>query len=86
LPAPWLSELTPAERRVALLAATGMSYKEIARQLQRSFSTVDHQLRSVRTKLGVASTGRLVRMLSAGPRYACGPSDRSEAPDAASGS
>ena len=59
-----LALLTPAERRVANLAATGMSYKEIARKLDRSFSTVDHQLRSVRTKLGVPSTGRLVRLLS----------------------
>jgi DNA-binding CsgD family transcriptional regulator len=59
-----LAELTPAERKVALLVATGMSYKEIARHLNRSFSTVDHQLRSVRTKLGVRSTSRLVRLLS----------------------
>jgi DNA-binding CsgD family transcriptional regulator len=59
-----LRDLTPAERRVARLAATGMSYKEIARQLNRSFSTVDHQLRSVRRKLGVRSTGRLVRILT----------------------
>jgi len=62
-PAP-LSQLTPAERRVAQLAAAGMSYKEIARHLNRSFSTVDHQLRSIRMKLGVASTGRLIRVLS----------------------
>jgi DNA-binding CsgD family transcriptional regulator len=59
-----LAELTPAERKVALLVATGMSYKEIARHLNRSFSTVDHQLRSVRTKLGVRSTSRLVRLLA----------------------
>jgi len=85
-PPSWLSELTPAERRVAQLAATGMSYKEIARRLQRSFSTVDHQLRSIRTKLGVASTGRLVRMLSAGQGYACGVSATPEAPDAVKGS
>jgi len=60
-----LGLLTPAERRVALLAATGMSYKEIARQLDRSFSTVDHQLRSVREKLGVRSASQLVRILNA---------------------
>ena len=60
-----LRRLTPAERRVALLAATGMSYKEIARQLDRSFSTVDHQLRSVREKLGVRSASQLVRILNA---------------------
>ncbi|WP_430423254.1 helix-turn-helix transcriptional regulator [Methylibium petroleiphilum] len=56
--------LTPAERTVAALAAKGMSYKEIARHLNRSLSTVDHQLRSVREKLGVRSKGRLVRMLA----------------------
>jgi DNA-binding CsgD family transcriptional regulator len=58
-----LRDLTPAERRVAELAATGMSYKEIARRLNRSFSTIDHQLRSVRRKLGARSAGRLVRIL-----------------------
>jgi DNA-binding CsgD family transcriptional regulator len=59
-----LRYLTPAERRVAELAATGMSYKEIARRLNRSFSTIDHQLRSVRRKLGAPSAGRLVRKLA----------------------
>jgi DNA-binding CsgD family transcriptional regulator len=59
-----LRHLTPAERRVAELAATGMSYKEIARRLDRSFSTIDHQLRSVRSKLGARSAGRLVRKLA----------------------
>ncbi len=59
-----LDGLTPAERSVAALAAKGMSYKEIARQLNRSLSTVDHQLRSVRDKLGVRSKGRLVRALA----------------------
>jgi DNA-binding CsgD family transcriptional regulator len=60
-----LRGLTPAERKVAQLAATGLSYKEIARRLDRSFSTVDHQLRSVREKLGVRSAGQLVRILNA---------------------
>jgi DNA-binding CsgD family transcriptional regulator len=56
--------LTPAERTVARFAADGLSYKEIARLLDRSFSTVDHQLRSVRSKLGVSSTARMVNLLS----------------------
>jgi DNA-binding CsgD family transcriptional regulator len=59
-----LGQLTPAERRVARLVAAGMSYKEIARRLDRSLSTVDHHLRSVRSKLGARSTTRLVRMLA----------------------
>lgn len=61
---PSLAQLTAAELRVARMVAKGMSYKEIARALNRSFSTVDHQLRSVRDKLGVSSTARLVRMLA----------------------
>ncbi|WP_428424330.1 LuxR C-terminal-related transcriptional regulator [Methylibium sp.] len=59
-----LDGLTPAERNVAALAGKGLSYKEIARQLNRSLSTVDHQLRSVRDKLGVHSKGRLMHVLS----------------------
>lgn len=59
-----IEDLTPAELRVAMLAATGMSYKEIARSLSRSFSTVDHQLRSIRRKLGVQSCARLARLLA----------------------
>jgi len=56
--------LTPAELRLARLAATGMTYKEIARHLNRSFSTVDHHLRSIREKLGVSSAPKLVTQLS----------------------
>lgn len=62
-----LDGLTPAERTVVRLAADGLSYKEIARRLDRSFSTVDHQLRSARHKLGVHSTARLVRLVAAAP-------------------
>ncbi|MBB3178687.1 LuxR C-terminal-related transcriptional regulator [Variovorax sp. Sphag1AA] len=64
-PPPAVAGLTPAELKVARMAATGMSYKEIARELGRSFSTVDHQLRSARDKLGVASTARLASVLAA---------------------
>lgn len=56
--------LTDAELRVAQLALDGCSYKEIAHRLERSWSTVDHQLRSLRGKLGVNSTAKLVRELS----------------------
>ena len=61
---PALAGLTSAELKIARMVARGMSYKEIARELNRSFSTVDHQLRSVRDKLGAPSTARLVRMLA----------------------
>jgi DNA-binding CsgD family transcriptional regulator len=59
--------LTAAERKVATLVATGLSYKEVARSLGRSLSTIDHQLRSIRRKLGVSSTARLVHLLSERP-------------------
>lgn len=61
--AAWAS-LTPTERRVALLIAHGVTYKEVARRLNRSLSTVDHHLRSIRYKLGVTSTSRLVHLLN----------------------
>jgi DNA-binding CsgD family transcriptional regulator len=64
LPPPDLGALTPAELKVAHLASTGLTYKEIARHLDRSLSTVDHQLRAIRDKLGVRSTARLVHVLS----------------------
>jgi DNA-binding CsgD family transcriptional regulator len=74
---PLLAKLTPAERRVAELVAAGLSYKEIARRLDRSVSTIDHQLRSVRFKLGARSNSRLVRLLA---------DQLAAAPQAASGS
>ncbi len=59
-----LAELTPSETEVARLVAKGMSYKEIARLRGRSFSTIDHQLRSIREKTGTASTSALIHLLS----------------------
>ena len=59
-----LPGLTAAESRVAQLVLAGCSYKEIARKLDRSCSTIDHQLRSIRAKLGVNSTAKLVRELN----------------------
>jgi DNA-binding CsgD family transcriptional regulator len=56
--------LTAGELEVAGLVVTGMSYKEIAVRLNRSFSTVDHRLRAIREKLGARSTARMIVMLS----------------------
>jgi DNA-binding CsgD family transcriptional regulator len=56
--------LTSSELEVARLVARGMSYKEIARSRGRSFSTIDHQLRSIRQKTGVSSTSGLVSLLA----------------------
>jgi DNA-binding CsgD family transcriptional regulator len=55
--------LTPAERKVIRATANANSYKAIARTLGKSFSTVDHQLRSIRKKLGVSSHIELIRLL-----------------------
>ena len=60
----WLATLTDSEMEVARLVAKGMSYKEIARIRRRSFSTIDHQLRSIRQKTGVSSTSALVSLLA----------------------
>lgn len=59
-----VAALTRSEIEVARLVAQGMSYKEIARIRDRSLSTIDHQLRSIRGKLGVASTASLVCLLA----------------------
>lgn len=58
------SLLTAAEMRVACLAASGLSYKEIARQNCRSIHTIDHQLRNIRKKLNVDNNASLVALLN----------------------
>jgi DNA-binding CsgD family transcriptional regulator len=55
--------LTPAERRVAELAAGGLSNKEIAAQLYLSVYTVEAHLSRVYAKLGVSSRTQLARAL-----------------------
>ncbi len=59
-----LVSLTSSEIEIARLVAKGLSYKEIARIRGRSFSTIDHQLRSIRQKAGVSSTSALVSLLA----------------------
>jgi DNA-binding CsgD family transcriptional regulator len=56
--------LTPAELKVAWLAASGLPYKLIADRLNKSFSTVDHQLRSIRQKLRVRTYAELASVLA----------------------
>ena len=56
-------ELTPAERRVAELAAEGCSNKEIAGRLFIAVRTVEAHLGRVYAKLGVRSRGQLARRL-----------------------
>jgi len=59
-----LDTLTRSEIEVARLVSRGLSYKEIARVRDRSLSTIDHQLRSIRGKLGVTSTSSLISVLA----------------------
>ena len=47
--------LTPAEDRVARLAACGLQYKEIAREVSVAPATVRNQLQAVYRKLGVTN-------------------------------
>jgi DNA-binding NarL/FixJ family response regulator len=56
-------ELTPTERRVVNLAATGVSNRDIARQLFLTVKTVEGNLSRAYAKLGVRSRGELVRRL-----------------------
>lgn len=58
-PQPNAARLTGAEWNVARLAAHGMSYKEIARELGNSPATVRNQLHSVYAKLGVENKTQL---------------------------
>ncbi|SDH21984.1 helix-turn-helix transcriptional regulator [Propionivibrio dicarboxylicus] len=57
--------LTQAETRVASLAAKGLSYKEIAREIGISPATVRNQLHSIYLKLGIANKAALAQSFSA---------------------
>jgi DNA-binding CsgD family transcriptional regulator len=57
--------LTPAEQRVAELAASGLSNKEIAGKLYLSVYTVQAHLSRVYAKLGVRSRAQLARHFDA---------------------
>jgi len=61
-------ELTPAERRVAELAADGLANKEIAQALVVTVNTVEYHLRNVYAKLGVRSRAQLAARLVAPSR------------------
>ncbi|MBV7536589.1 helix-turn-helix transcriptional regulator [Duganella sp. sic0402] len=56
------TKLTAAEWNVAQLAAQGLSYKDIARQLDNSPATVRNQLHSVYNKLGVENKTQLAAL------------------------
>jgi DNA-binding CsgD family transcriptional regulator len=56
--------LTASERRVAGLAAAGLSNRQIAQQLFVTVNTVESHLRHSYVKLGVHSRGELPAALS----------------------
>jgi DNA-binding CsgD family transcriptional regulator len=59
--------LTPAERRVAELAAAGRSNREIAEQLFVTQKTVEGHLRGAYDKLGIRSRHALAEALPESP-------------------
>jgi DNA-binding CsgD family transcriptional regulator len=65
--APGAGELTPAERRVAELAAQGLANKEIAQALVVTVSTVEFHLSKTYAKLGIRSRAQLAGRLASPP-------------------
>jgi DNA-binding CsgD family transcriptional regulator len=59
------ASLTPSERRIAELAATGQSNREIALALFVTPKTVEYHLRNVYRKLDIATRRELTTALSA---------------------
>jgi len=65
-----LAQLTPSERKVALLVAEGLRNGEIAEQLQRSRRTIEYQLNAIYRKLDLVCRTQLVRVLIQAPALA----------------
>ncbi|KAB8064478.1 helix-turn-helix domain-containing protein [Janthinobacterium violaceinigrum] len=61
------ASLTPAERLVAAMAAEGLPYKSIARELGKSPATVRNQLHAIYQKLGVGNRTALAYKLRGEP-------------------
>jgi DNA-binding CsgD family transcriptional regulator len=59
--------LTPSERRVAEMAARGLSNREIAQSLFVTLKTVEWHLRNAYGKLGITSRRELTPALAGAP-------------------
>ena len=58
-----VQELTPREREIALLAASGLTSRQIAERLVVSVRTVDNHLQHAYRKLGIARREELAGVL-----------------------
>lgn len=56
--------LTPKERQVTELFASGLTYKEVARRLHLSPATIKHHIRNAYLKLDVRDKGKIAWLLS----------------------
>jgi DNA-binding NarL/FixJ family response regulator len=59
-----LERLSPSERKVALLVATGLRNDAIADQLCRSRKTIECQISSIFRKLDIDNRTQLARLLN----------------------
>ncbi|MDV9175114.1 helix-turn-helix transcriptional regulator, partial [Streptomyces sp. W16] len=62
-----LAVLTPQELAVARLVASGLTNRQVARELVISVKTVEYHLGRIFPKLGVDSRTRLAARLAGGP-------------------
>jgi DNA-binding CsgD family transcriptional regulator len=62
-PVSLLDRLSARERLVAEAFGAGLSYKEVARQLEMAPTTVRHHLRNVYVKLGVGNKAAITRIV-----------------------
>lgn len=65
-----VESLTPSERRIASLAADGLTNRQIAQTLLLSVKTVESHLRAAYRKLDITSRGELATVLKTGHEHA----------------
>jgi DNA-binding CsgD family transcriptional regulator len=62
-------KLSPREQRVAFLFASGLTYKQISKQLALSPATVRTYLRNAYIRLGVSNKTQLNKFLVSGSNH-----------------